>query len=539
MAAAVTRAELEEMAAELVEILDSFPDCCSLFPIRTKDANRGLVTFDASLWHPEQRAFERERTGRDLVLKSRQIGFTTLELARDVWFARQHDGVQVLVVGHDPDLVEQTFLDAKRFAEALEALGLAPKPRYSTKRELVWPDTHSVLRVVEAGATEVAAKKKGRSGTIHRLHCTEVAFWGAADDTMTALQGALTADAEVVIESTANGVGGRFHGDVVRAQRGELEGYKLHFWPWYEHDEYRLEPGEDFDPAPRDEWEQKLREAGCDDAQIAWWRRKVSDLGGGEQGLERALQEFPITPGAAFRAQGGQYLSAAACDRIERGLRAPLEIREIEWQGRTLGELRIYELPKLGREYYVPADIADGGGCLSATGAIDRRTGDVCAVFDSPTIDSGDLGLVVAAVARMYNKALAAPERNTGQATIRAMRIEAKYSRIYEGDDHKLGWLTSPSSRPVMWDDLRRAVEKGEASTPDARMASELRGLIRDVNGKPVHGSGSTDDLWTMWAIGWQMRLRGAGAKGESARTGTGPESARVVGEVPRASRLG
>lgn len=511
MSAAVSRAELETMAAELDEILSSFPSACGLFPIRTKDANRGLVLFEQSMWHPEQLAFERERTGRDIVLKSRQIGFTTLELARDVWFAREHDGVQVLVVGHDPDLVEQTFLDAKRFAEALEALGLAPKPRYSTKRELVWPDTHSVLRVVEAGATEVAAKKKGRSGTIHRLHCTEVAFWGAADDTLTALTGALTKHAEVVIESTANGVGGRFHHDVVRAQAGELEGYALHFWPWYRHTEYRDEPGDDFDPAPRDEWETLLRAEGCDDEQLAWWRRKISDFGGGAEGLERALQEFPITPGAAFRAQGGQYVPAIDCDRLERGIRKPIEKREMRGpQGEVFGELWIYSLPLAGHRYVVPADIADGGGCLSACAAVDRGTGEHCAVYASSTIEAGDLGYVIAAIGKLYNDALLAPERNNmGGTTLRVLERELHYPHIYRAKDGKRGWLTSPQTRPIMWSDLRQAIKDDDWSTPDARLVAECRGLVIGDDGKPRKGAGSTDDLFTMAAIGHQLRVRG------------------------------
>ena len=43
----------------------------------------------------------------------------------------------------------------------------------------------------------------------------------------------------VIIESTANGVGGEFHQQWLRAVRGESEFVPL-FFPWWEHQEYRL-----------------------------------------------------------------------------------------------------------------------------------------------------------------------------------------------------------------------------------------------------------------------------------------------------------
>ena len=70
------------LAEQLAEVLADFPSFCSLLEIKLKAG--GLVRFDHSRWNDEQRRFEAERTGCDIVIKPRQIGFSTLELARDL-----------------------------------------------------------------------------------------------------------------------------------------------------------------------------------------------------------------------------------------------------------------------------------------------------------------------------------------------------------------------------------------------------------------------------------------------------------------------
>lgn len=584
---------IEQLAEASASVLLDFRAFCSVLSIATKGpadsagagAGDGPTLVPFTKWWPEQEDFNSRRTGRDLVLKTRQIGFTTIELARDLQYACLHDGVQVLVVGHNGEEIERLFGTARRWADELADAGLMFRPQYSSKRELVWRETSSMVRVVEAGVTDAVAEQRGRSGTIHRLHCTEFAFWRAADATWTSLRKAVPAQGEIVIESTANGIGNRFHRDVMRALQGELHGWRLHFWPWHAHPEYRQVVARDFDPRPLDDWERMLRADGCDDEQMAWWRQQIVELGGGAFGLERALQESPITPESAFRARGGQYVSAAACDRLSAVTREPLEVVPLVWRGRPqgaetllgelddrldesasgaarddmsaslrgggldLGELWIYERPRPLRRYVAPADVADGGGCLSAAPVMDRESGEIVAVYANGAIEAGDFGFALALIAWIYSGALIAVERNNaGVATLDRLRTVARYPRLYRGRDGKLGWLTSPTTRGPMWSELRRMVEAGEVWTPDVRMAAEVRGLILGRDGRPVHGLGTTDDLWTAWAIGTQLAQRVGSResderppqpaapppsrplKSQAARVGGAPKSSRRLG---------
>lgn len=530
------------MVAEAAALtIITFPAFTRLLRIKTKSG--GITTFDHAKWHPEQQRFHQARSGRDLILKARQVGMTTLELARDVHYARTHEGTQTLIVSQDADLAEVLFQAAHLMVDGLVDLGLCPKPKYSTRREIVFADNHSAIRVVEAGSTETSASKKGRSGTINRLHATEVAFWGAAHETMTALTAAVPADGEVVIESTANGAQGLFYDLCATALKGRGE-YRLHFYPWHLHPTYQREPAEDFDPRPRDDWERRLRDAGCTDAQIAWWRSLVDDPARG--GIEKVLQEYPVDPTSCFRSPGGAYIPAEACDWIAQFGREPRERVPVFVKGRHLGELLVYEPARDGENYVAAADVAEGtGGDGHAVDVSRRRTGETVATFASDSIEAGDLGLALAFIARRYNDALVAPERNNhGAATLRALREEQSevtpYHHIYYAEDGKLGWVTTPASRPPLFDELRMAIvdaaTRKDAScviTPDLGTIAECKTLVRDPrDGKPrARGKGTkggaTDDRFVAKAIGWQVRQRGGGAPPDEGE-GRGSEAASV-----------
>lgn len=488
-----------------------FPAFCGAIDIRLKEGGRRPFRYED--WNDEQKRFEAERTGRDIVLKPRQVGFSTLELARDLWFAIVNPGASVLVLAHEGDLAEQLFLTLRIFADGLRAIGQLPKTLYSNKRELVFANTGSAVRIAEAGETSRSASKKGRSGTVHRLHATEVAFWGSPAETMGAVLQSVPATGEVVIESTANGVGGLFYNDV-QAARERLTGYAFHFFPWYQHRKYRLDPPADFKPAPRDDWERKLRGFGCDDAQIAWWRSKVDDP---KVGLERALAEYPLDPDTCFRASGDAWFEAQVLDRLVPLIREPTRFAPIVYGGQRFADARIYSQPIPGRQYVVFGDVAEGvAGDGSSAHVLERVTGETAATWWSDTTEPGDFGTVLAVLGWLYNRAQVAPERNNhGHATIERLVTKHKYPNLFRHDDGRPGWNTNPATRPVLWDDMAHAIADGAAWTPDAATLAECRTLIRDEDGKPrargkrkKNKDACRDDRFVSWAGAWQLRSR-------------------------------
>ncbi|NCV69829.1 MAG: hypothetical protein EBW55_03785, partial [Betaproteobacteria bacterium] len=115
------------------------------------------------------------------------------------------------------------------------------------------------------------------------------------------------------------------------------------------------------------------------------------------------------------------------------------------------------------------------------------------------------------------NGALVGIERNNhGHAAIRSCTTEdtsvTPYARLYRAPDDKLGWHTTPQTRPVMWDEWHswlRAARTSNAAERlmDATAAHEMRTLVLD-DGKPQAATGAHDDVFTADAIAWQLRVR-------------------------------
>ncbi len=502
-------------ADDVAGVLGDFRVFCSLINIRVKAGNR-LVPFHYDDWYDEQKQFNRDRTGRDVSLKPRQIGFTTEELARDLWFAMTRKGVNVQIIVHDKDLARQLWEAMLIFKDTLDEVGLFPETRYSTEKEFVFKKSGSAVRIVEAGATERAASKKGRSGTIHRLHMTEMAFWSAAYDTVGGVMPSAELAQEIVIESTANGQGGLFYEQVMAAQAG-TSGYKLHFFRWFEHKGYERDVPADFDDAPADDHERAMRRLGVTDRQIQWWRTNDTRV---NLGLDRMLQDYPYSIETCFRSAGDEFMDEPTRLHLSHSVREPIRRAPITWKGKFYGEALIYQNPRPGRQYVIGGDIAEGEGVekdFSACVVLDRKTGRMCAVFASNKMEPGDFAYVMAVLGYQFNSAQLGPERNNhGHTVLRVLRSELKYPNIYRARNQKdkavkWGWETNLATRPPLFDDIYTACRTKAYDCPDAQTCSEARTLIRGPSGRPVardkgRKGGAHDDRFVAWAIAHQMR---------------------------------
>lgn len=512
-----------------------FVEACRFYKIRTKAD--GKVAFDISRWHAEQVRFHRERSGRDIILKPRQIGFSTLELLRGLHQAQTRESYNVRVVIHDEKLGEALFRTVTIADESVRALGMAPSLGTDRAKELAYDKLSSSIAIGIAGEREHVAAKQGRSDTIHRLHATEVAFWAHPKTTMTGLLNAVPANGERLIESTPNGAQGWFHATWEASVRGDTE-YKPHFFAWHDHDEYRLPVPPDFDGRPRDEHEEKLLSLGVDAEQITWWRAKVKTLT-----LDVALQENPCDPATCFRASGRPYIEQETLDWLDTQARGPIRIDPVESDnGVRLGRLLVWADPVMGDQYIVGADVAEGiGKDADAADVMSRATGETVATFWSDSIKPGDFGAALAAIGKQYTTssgpALLAVERNNhGHAVITALET-LQYPQLYKHTDDRIGWVTNGATRPVMFDSLARAYEERSTWTPDSAGVSEAKTLIKDTDGQPrarnkEDDDGAKDDRFVARAIAWQVRRT---TPGPMKTTGASPKrhsEARAVGKL-------
>src|SRR3546814_6740688 len=122
---------------------------------------------------------------------------------------------------------------AKRFHDHVPAV-VKPLTKASNAKELTFGLLDSGYQVGTAKAAGV-----GRSDTIQFFHGSEVAHWANAEEHAAGALQAVprAAGTEVILESTANGVGGLFYNLWQAAVRGEGD-YQAIFLPWFRHGDY-------------------------------------------------------------------------------------------------------------------------------------------------------------------------------------------------------------------------------------------------------------------------------------------------------------
>jgi hypothetical protein len=448
-----------------------------------------------------QRAYCDARTQRDIVLKPRQVGFTTEEQARDIWHFLTVPGARVVatcqsLTDHTPSkLLASNY---RVMFDSLQRAGVPLNFRTEAANEWVLADRDASLRIIEAGASEAAAQKKGRAGTITRLHLTETAFYEYAEETLNALLECVPGiehGSEIVSESTPNGAQGLFYRQCKAAEAGD-SGYKLHFFPWFMAGEYAapLEPGERV--VPRDEVEERLAAAGCGPEQLKWYRRKVLD-----KGPDMAAQEYPSDPETCFLVSGRSFFDEPATARlVAEAPSEPIEVRDRH-------RVRIWRKPEQRHTYILSVDTSEGGGG-DPSGALvyDRATGEHVATIDGQ-FAPWELAKCCAALGREYNSCLIVVERNNhGHAVLQALDREEHYQNIYKHEDDKLGWPTNVATRPTMLDALEDSHRRGLWKSPDRTVLSQFRTFVIKSSGKPEAANGEHDELVMAAAIGWAVR---------------------------------
>jgi hypothetical protein len=476
--------------------LADFRRFCGLLQIQPKGGG-GRIRFNLS---PIQRQYDAARTPRDIILKPRQVYITTLEAARDLWFFLTRPGARVIVVCQSQtdgapfkDISEKFRL----FFDSLSRAGLRLEFGRESMGEWSLPSRDATMRIIQAGASEAAAAKKGRGGTVNRLHVTEAAFFERAETTFNSLLESVPGPehgSEVVNESTPNGVGGFYYEQWQAAVRGE-SGYRPHFFRWWDHPEYTLalDEGERVEPAT--ELEQKLVGLGVAPAQLKWYRRKIA-----EKGAALTAQEYPSDPETCFLVSGRNFFDQEITSRLLALAADPLESRD-------RGRIRIYRKPEPGKAYILSVDTSEGGGGDPSGGILrERATGEHCATIDGQ-YQPWELGKVSAALGCEYGETLIAVERNNhGHAVLQSLEREEKYKKLYEHADKKLGWPTNPVTRPQMLDELEDAHRRGLWKSQDKRVLTQFRSFVISATGKPEAAVGEHDDLVMAEAIGWAVR---------------------------------
>lgn len=246
---------------------------------------------------------------RALILKGRQQGASTYIGGRFFWKTSGEFGKQTFILTHEQSATDNLFGMTKRYLENCPA-AVKPSTSADNAKELFFDKLDSRYKVATAGA-----KATGRSATAQYFHGSEAAFWPNAADHMAGI-GQTVPDmpgTEIILESTAYGIGNMFHTMWQSGEAGEGE-YIAIFCPWFWEDGYRKPVPEGF---TLDDSEIIYMEAyGLDMEQMAWRRTKIVDDFGGDIGLFN--QEYPATAAMAFQAGSQDSLISSEAVQLAR-----------------------------------------------------------------------------------------------------------------------------------------------------------------------------------------------------------------------------
>jgi hypothetical protein len=273
-----------------------------LLPYRFNTAQRYLH------WILEKQKREIGRV-RAYVLKGRQQGCSTYIEGRYFHKTSLNYGIKTFIQTHSKIATGNLYSMAKRYLNNL-TLDIKPRVGISNTTALVFDELDSGYAVGTAGSAET-----GRSDTIDLLHGSEVAFWKSSLDHTAGLLQAVpdVPGSEIILESTANGMGGFFHKGFTTAQAGLNGDYIAVFIPWYWQEEYKKSAPVDFaltekeaeyvslyDDYPEfdENGDVTIIKRTIDNDQMYWRRCKIAEFEGSE---DKCNQEYPFTAEMAFQ----------------------------------------------------------------------------------------------------------------------------------------------------------------------------------------------------------------------------------------------
>ena len=488
----------------------------TVVPFRLNDAQRKLYAV-------AKRQQDAGKPVRLIILKARQLGFSTLTEGLIFHACATRKNVNALIVAHREDATANLFRMSKLFYDELPA-PVKPMLRASNAQELVFenpsklrserearPGLRSRIRCATAGGRGI-----GRSDTLQCVHLSEYAFWpDGADGKASTLAGILQAvpslpGTMVVIESTANGFEDfKERWDAAVAGENDFEPV---FFAWFENPDYSMPvvPGTEWTPEERD-----LKAAyQLTDEQLQWRRWCIANNCGGS--LDMFRQEYPASPGEAFLHSGtGVFDNEQIVLRLER-LPEPAgrgEFTDSEWTESETGAITLYELPEEGVPYVLGGDTAGEGSDYFTAIVIDNVSGRIAAKLRQKYSEPEYVRQIYA-LGSFYNDALVAIETNFSTYPVmklQEMEYPNQYSREREDTytrqmKKSYGFRTDRQSRPRAIANLVEVFSSHPEWFTDRELLEEMLTFCYNEDHRPEALAGKHDDLVMGAAITYAVR---------------------------------
>ena len=413
-----------------------------------------------------------------IVLKSRQLGLSTLSAGYSLWLMIFHKDKNILCIATKQETAKNMVTKVKFMFENLPSW-LKVDASENNKLNL------RLFNGSQIKATS-ASSDAGRSEAVSLLLIDEAAFIDNIGEIWASAQQTLATGGGCIALSTPYGTGNWLHQTWTRAEASENEFLPIKL-PWYVHPE-------------RDE---------------SWRKRQDELLGDPRMAAQECDCDFSTSGDIVFYPEYIEYYEKTF-------LKDPLERRGADQN------LWVWETPDYTRNYMVVADVARGDGKdYSAFHVMDVENNVQVAEYKGQ-INTKDFGHILVGIATEYNEALLVIENaNIGWATIQ-VAIDRNYSNLYyspRGDSNNVnsyfdkytdtskmvaGFTMSTRTRPMVIGKFQEYIADKGVTFQSKRLLEEMRTFIWR-NGRPEAQSGYNDDL--VMAFGVAMYIRDTALK--------------------------
>jgi len=267
--------------------------------------------------------------GRDIILKARQLGFTTEACIIELDECLFNDNWAAGIIAHNNDDAEKIFQNKVKFAYD----NLPPEIKAAVPAV---NDRAGTLKF--ANGSSITVSSSYRSGTLQRLHISEFGKICAKNPERAKeiITGAIPAaeNGSITIESTAEGQDGYFYQMTMdamdmlhkNAHHGDRD-FKFHFFPWFDNPENQIQDPDLRLTESTKQYFDKLTNVegiGTTHFQQCWYQAEEKVLGGDMK------REHPSTPREAFeQAIEGAYFEHQMVYAMKAGMigRFPIDPR--------------------------------------------------------------------------------------------------------------------------------------------------------------------------------------------------------------------
>ena len=424
---------------------------------------QGLISFDTYDFQDEcVNMFIENRFS--IILKSRQLGMSTLTAAYASWLALFQKDKNILIIATKLSVAQNFIKKVKTIIRNLPQWLVLPTIVTNNKQLIEFSHGSSVKAIP-------TSDDAGRSEALSLLIIDEAAFVKNFDDLWMGLYPTISTGGRVILLSTPNGVGGQYYKLYTDAEAGlnEFASIKI---PWDAHPE-------------RDD---------------EWFKKETSNLS-----TRQISQEFLCD----FASSGETLMDKNDIRWLTANVRPPIE------RAGPGNNVWVWKYPLSEHKYIISADVARGDSKdYSAFHIIDVDSCE-CVVEYKGKIPPDRFGDLLSEYGLKYNKALVCPENNSyGYATILRLK-EIQYPNLYYpkrkgayvggyvpvGNNEVAGFATTAKTRNIILTKLEEVVRNKQLYLYSSRLIEEIKTFTWKGN-KAQAMRGYNDDLVMSIAIG-------------------------------------